>query len=235
MSTVYDYSGTLVSKSSPNPGLTTTKRTVHIDSGDRDTSGANLNLYNGSFTVYLPRVYERIVSISIKTAEFPSLASANYTVNGSVAPSGTNQSGAPATGIIGTDYSISPPNYFLMEIDGLNRSDETAVGGNRSAYIDSVFAKFQIAGGLINPVTYNDGSFQRIIQTYSPPLARVDRLKITTRLHNQQRGDFIFWPPTINPLITPPTINPHEYSLTLEIETMENSFDNFSSMETRLR
>jgi len=225
MSTVYDYSGTLVSKSSPNPGLTTTKRTVYIDSADRDSS---LYQYNGSFTVYLPRSYERVVSISIKTAEFPSIGSANYTVNGTTGTGGLDQTGAAASGNIATDFSLVSPTYFLLEIDGLNRSDETALGGNRSAYTDSVFGKFQITGGLTNPITYNDGSFQRIVQTYLPPLARVDRLKLITRLHTQQRGDYIYWPANTSGI-------PVDYSLTLEIETMENSFDNFSSMETRLR
>jgi len=71
------------------------------------------------------------------------------------------------------------------------------------------------------PVVYNENSGQTIVQRYLPPLGRIDRLKISTRLHTQQRGEQIYWT--------------SEYGLTLEIETMENSFDNFSSMETRLR
>jgi hypothetical protein len=201
MNTVYDYSGTLVSKSSPNPGLTTTKRTVYLDSGDRDTS---FYPTNGTYTVYLPRVYERVVSISVKSAEFPVITDAKTISSAGVT------GGALAT----------TPLYFLLEIDGLNRSDETSAGADRAAFVDSVFGKFQIYDSAL-PIIYTESSGQSIVQRYLPPVGRIDRLKISTRLHTQQRGEQIYWPT--------------EYGLTLEIETMENSFDNFSSMETRLR
>ena len=201
MNTVYDYSGTLVSKSSPNPGLTTTKRTLYLDSGDRDTT---FYPTNGVNTLYLPRVYERVVSISVKSAEFPLIANAR-TIG--------------STGGIGGTLATTPL-YFLLEIDGLNRSDETSAGADRAAFTDSVFGKFQIYDSAL-PVVYNENSGQTIVQRYLPPLGRIDRLKISTRLHTQQRGEQIYWTT--------------EYGLTLEIETMENSFDNFSSMETRLR
>jgi hypothetical protein len=201
MSTVYDYSGTLVSKSFPNPGLTTTKRTVYIDSGDRDVT---VYPKNGSYTVYLPRVYERVVSISVKSAEFPIIGDASIFNNAGV--------NAPISSI---------PLYFLLEIDGLNRSDETAFGGDRAALTDSVFGKFQIYDSSL-PIVYNENSGQSIVQRYLPPVGRIDRLKISTRLHTQQRGEQLYWENA-------------DYGLTLEIETMENSFDNFSSMETRLR
>jgi hypothetical protein len=200
MNTVYDYSGTLVSKSFPNPGLTTVKRTVYIDSGDRDTT---FYPKNGSYTVYLPRVYERVVSISVKSAEFPLITNAQ------------TLSTDGATGSIS-----SSTLYFLLEIEGLNRSDETAPSADRSAFTDSVFGKFQVYDPTL-PVIYTESSGQSIIQRYLPPVGRIDRLKISTRLHTQPRGETIFWPT--------------QYGLALEIETMENSFDNFSSLETRLR
>lgn len=199
MNKVYDYAGTLVSKSSPETKLTTVKRTLYIDSGDRDRT---IYPFNGSFTVYLPRAYERIVSINVKSAEFPVLTTARTTTSG-------------ATG--GTLSGV--PLYFFIEIEGLNRSDETAVGGNRSAFTDSVFGKFQVFDSTL-PTFYNESSSQHIVQRYYPALTRVDRLKLTTRLHTQGRGDNIYWP--------------SEYGLTLELETLENSFDEFSSLETRL-
>jgi len=118
-----------------------------------------------------------------------------------------------------TGGTFTVPLYFLLELDGLNRSDETAVGGDRSAFTDSVFGKFQIYDSAM-PILYTESSGQHIVQKYLPPVGRIDRLKITTRLHDQPRNDNIYWPT--------------EYGLTLEIETMENSFDQFSSMETRL-
>ena len=102
----------------------------------------------------------------------------------------------------------------------MNRSDETAPSADRSAFTDSVFGKFQVYDPDL-PVIYTESSGQSIVQRYLPPVGRIDRLKISTRLHTQPRGDTIFWS--------------REYGLALEIETMENSFDNFSSLETRLR
>jgi hypothetical protein len=205
MNKVYDYSGTLVSQSSPQPKLTTVKRTLYIDSGDRDKT---LFLYNGSMVVYLPRVYERVVSINVQSAEFPRLESAL-----------TSTAGVQGGSITGT------PLYFFLEIEGLNRSDETANSADRSAYVDSVFGKFQVNDST-KPLFYNESSSQHIVQRYYPALGRLDRLKLTTRLHTQPRRDYIYWPDNSG--------LPQEYGLTLEIETMENAFDQFSSMETRL-
>jgi len=200
MNKVYDYEGVLVSQSSPSVGLTTTKRTVYIDSGDRDTK---FYPRNGSFTVYLPRVYERVVSISVKSAEFPLIGEARF----------FEATGGTGGTVLTTTLS------FLLEIEGLNRSDETAPDADRSALTDSVFAKFQIYDSAM-PIIFNESSGQHIVNKYLPPIGRLDRLKISTRLHIQPRGDSIFWP--------------RNYGLALEIETMENSFDNFSSMESRI-
>jgi hypothetical protein len=197
MNKAYDYLGTVVSTSKPVQKLRTVKKTVYLDSGDRD-----LNLYktNGEFVTYLPRSYERVTSINVKSAEFPAMTGA-FT---------KSVSGATAS------YSGSDL-YFFLTIDGLNKSDETAVGGDKSTFVDSVFAKFQIGTGAI---FYTESSGQHIVQNYYPPIAKLDRLKIKTRLHTQQSGESIYWS--------------SQYSLTLEVETLENAFDDFSSMETRL-
>jgi hypothetical protein len=208
MSTVYDYSGTLISKSSPNVGLTTVKRTVYLDSGDRDFTYYPTN---GSYTLFLPRMYERVVSISVKSAEFPLIGYAH--MSGSTGATGCYE---------GT------PLYFLMEIDGLNRSDETVFGGNRSAMTDSVFAKFQVLSQTDN-IFYNESSGQKNMEYYRPAISKLDRLHVRTRLHTQMGSStdpmhtdgYIYW-------------RGQEFSLTLEVETMENSFDDFSTMESRI-
>jgi hypothetical protein len=147
-------------------------------------------------------VYERVVSISVKSAEFPLITTATQF-----------NSGVTGSALANTTL------YFLLEIEGLNRSDETAPDADRSALTDSVFGKFQVYDPTL-PIIYTESSGQQIIQRYTPPLGRLDRLKISTRLHTQPRGDTIFWS--------------SNYGLALEIETMENSFDNFSSMESRI-
>ena len=197
MNRVYDYQGNLVSTSKPVQKLRSVKKTLYLDSGDRDTG---IYRTNGDFTVYLPRSYERVVSIAVKSAEFPGITgSFTKTLAGATA-----------------SYSGSDL-YFLLEIDGLNRSDETALAGNKSGFIDSAFGKFQITG---TPIFYTESSGQHIVQNYYPPISKLDRIRLKTRLHSQQSGELLYWGT--------------EYGITLEIETLENSYDDFSSMETRL-
>jgi hypothetical protein len=72
MNRTYDYNGVLVSASRPKTLTRTVKKTIQIDSGDRDT----FKYYtNGDFWVYLPRIYQNVVSIRLKDAQFPPLVS----------------------------------------------------------------------------------------------------------------------------------------------------------------
>ena len=208
MNRTFDYRGVQVAPSNPVAKLRTVKKTFYIDSGDRDIVKYPRN---GEFVVSLPRVYENVVCISLKGAEFPS-------VNAGV--TGIQQ--WDKTTATGTVLSSPAPAYFFIEVDGLNRSDETAGGtggANRSASIDSVFAKIQVPD-TTNRVIYSEDSGPTNINYYQPAIGRLDRLAIRTRLHNQNSNQSIYWS--------------SDYSLTLEVTTMENSFDDFSSFETRL-
>lgn len=204
MNKAYDYLGRLVSPSTSSPKLVTTKKVLYIDSRDRD-----LNIYktNGDYVLYLPRTYEKVTSLTIKSAEFPAFNTA------------FTKSLTGSTGSAGTE------TYFFLGIEGLNKSDETSVEADKSTYTDSVFAKFQVGDDTTKPIFYTESSGQHIVQEYKPPISKLDRLHIYTRLHSQQSSGSQFstlcWP--------------REYSLTLEIESMENSFDNFSSLETRIQ
>jgi hypothetical protein len=200
MNKTYDYNGVQVAKSNPIQKLNTVKKTLHIDSGDRDTL---IYQRNGDFVVYLPRVYENVVSIAVKQAEFPSFTDAfSYDT---VTRTGTTLS--------------NPPLYFFMNIGGLNKSDEGASGADRSAFVDSVFAKFQIVANN-TPLFYTESSGAKIVEHYRPAISKLDRLHIRTKLHGQSYNQSIYW-----------TSN---FSFTLELETLENSFDDYSSLETRV-
>ena len=81
-------------------------------------------------------------------------------------------------------------------------------------------------------IEYNDSSAQENIATYKPAIGKLDRLRIRTRLHSQQGNQgFIYW--TTDGLLAG-TSNQKgaEFSLTFEIEMLDNSFDEFSSFET---
>ena len=240
----FDYRGTIVNKSTPTPELRTVKKVIHVDSADRDTG---IYYTNGEFVVYLPRVYEKVVALRLISAEFHALdcAYAHYYSNGS------NVSSAVFSNdnhIHSTSATNSIPNYFLVDIEGLNKCDETAVAGNRSQYPDSFFAKIttavsqKLSSGTVGISTgfieYNDHSGMENIAHFSPPIGKLDRLRIRTRLHVQQGGQgFIYW--TLDSsaqtgVAVSSNVNGANFCLTFEIEYLDNGFDNFSSMSTRL-
>jgi hypothetical protein len=309
MSGPFDYNGFAVSKSEPKKSLRTVKKTLLIDSGDRDT---RKYFTNGDFVVYLPRVYENVVSMRLMAAEFPTLNSSAGTgiaISSITAGSGTAVvvTGATFTGLymmiagstnaiydgvykvsagsgsssvtilttnkIGqagaggvafpvslatggsassfthayangqnvssskfTDDSIvASQYYFIVDIEGLNKTDETTVNAQKSTFSDSFFAKIPATAttyGNVSFIEYNDHSAQENIARYSPAVGKIDRLHITTRLHSQQdRSGFIYW---TNTGFTGAS-GTANFNLTLEIEMLENAFDDFSSMETHLR
>ena len=171
MNRIFDYNGTIVAPSNPVKKLKTVKKMVSVDSADRDVSKYQ---YNGDFVVYLPRVYENVVSIRLVSAYFPAedpFVIANPPVN-----------------------ITSKTPYILLDIEGLNKMDECSVGADRSGYTDSYFAKipFDIASGSLQ--FYNDNSDQENIAHYSPAIGKLDRMHIRTRLHEHKpTGEYILW------------------------------------------
>ena len=240
----FDYRGSIVSTSTPTTELRTVKKVLHVDSGDRDTG---IYYTNGEFVVYLPRVYEKVVSLRLMSAEFPSLdlAYAHSYTNGSNVSSAVYSNDVHVHTSSATNYI---PNYFLVDIEGLNKTDETAVAGNRSQYPDSFFAKIpntvytkmSIATPVITSgfVEYNDHSGQENKAYFNPPIGKLDRLRIRPRLHSQQGSQgFIYW--TLSNATTAvasaANVNGANYCMTFEIEYLDNGFDQFSSLSTRLR
>jgi hypothetical protein len=239
MNKVFDYNGTLVSASKPVKSLKTTKKVVTIDSKDRDF---RKYLTNGEFTVLLPRTYENVVSIRLMSAEFPPLYVSNT----------SGLAGASRYAYINNDdysYTENLPNpnqsaitqgdnvyYFLIDLFGLNKCDECVVGAG-SSNIDGFYAKIPaiIDGGKF--IEYNDHSGQENVARYSPAIGKLDRIHIRTRLHSQQGNTgFIYWTTDGRYAKIDNSQNyiGAEYSLTLEIECLDNSFDDFSQFESRL-
>ena len=230
MNRAFDYNGTIISPSNPTRKLTTLRRVVHLDSGDRD-----FNQYptNGDIVLYLPRTYEKVVGIRVKSAEFPGLitgVTGNYYVRdyGSTGTIGANDYALGLTGL----YSI------FLDIENLNRSDETSPRHQRSSFTDSTFAKFQLPAVRTEPVLHNESSSIHNETYYTPPLGKLDRLHLVLRTHQQKssRTNVTGGPGFIySSGATFGNTGPlNEYGLTLEIETLENSFDDYSSMETRI-
>lgn len=229
MSRSFDYNGSIVSPSTAVKKLRTVKKTLLVDSSDRDTTRF---FTNGEFVVYLPRTYENVVSIRLMAAEFPPLSTSTST------PAALVHAYADGSNLSTTDWSSDTfpsehTHYFLVDIQGLNKTDECALSSNLSGYTDSYFAKIPI---LINSgfIEYNDHSGQENIARYTPAIGKLDRLQIRIRLHSQQGNQgFIYWT-TNGAFATNPNQKGAEYSMSFEIEYLDNVFDDFSTIESRL-
>ena len=237
----FERNGVLVSSSTPTRELRTVKKVVSINSGDRDRL---LYYTNGEFVAYLPRVYEKIVSLRLMSAQFPPLNLARthaYSLGGPNTPS-SSFADTP-DGKLATPF----PLVFDIEIEGLNKTDEGAVGASKSQYPDAFFAQIPAVHttgvSTAQFIDYNDHTQHESIAKFTPPMGKLDRFRIRTRLHSQQasnpalptaltRPGFIYWTSDQSePADNTQTV---EYTLLFEIEYMDNGFDDFSSLETHL-
>lgn len=123
----FDRNGVRVRQSQPVVTLRKLTKIITIDSADRDltlfvrVNGGATSSDAGDYTVFLPRVYERVTKISLVSA----------TVQAPVVLSTS-----------ATNLGFQPTDtYILLGLEGLNRKDETAPGADRSGYVDSWFAK----------------------------------------------------------------------------------------------
>jgi len=217
----YDRNGVLVRNTQPVRQLTKVTKVITIDSRDRDTTkyvkvngGASAS-DPGDYVVYLPRVYENVVSLRLKSAII----------------------GAPQSGGFAD-------NYILMSIEGMNKMDETATGANRAGFVDHAFAKISnpnlttldVSGSLVTyTIFYNDKVDEENITRYTPPIGRLDRFHISFYYHPSTvtlTGSSVA--PTTTSPNAPITFGTSENTLTFEIEYLDNSFTDFSSFETRL-
>lgn len=238
MNKAFEHNGTVVSMSRPVKQLKTVKKTLLIDSADRDT----IKYYtNGDVVYYLPRVYENVISIRLKSATFTPIA-AQVTSPPITASLAMAHSYSDGQNIVTATWSSDAQtgntvNYFFIDIEGLNKNDETVVDAQRSSLVDSFFARIPVET-VTNPagrtfISYNDNTHEENIAKYSPAISKLDRLHIVTRLHSQQnKSGFIYW--TSSGTYATENNRNNNYSLVLELEMLENGFDEFSTFESRI-
>jgi len=218
----FDRNGVLVRNTQPVKELRTIKKTLLIDSRDRDptkyvkVNGGSASSDSGDFVVYLPRVYENVVSLRLKSANV-------------MAPSG------------GGGFT---DRYILMSIEGLNKIDETATGAQRSGLVDNAFARISNPN-MADPTStsqntftiyYNDKVDEENIVQYTPPIGRLDRMHIQLMYHpNTVVPTAGTNNPATAPNYAPITFGTSEHSFTFEIEYLDNGFDQFSTLETHVR
>lgn len=216
----YDRNGVLVRTSQPVKELRTVKKVLTIDSRDRDptkyvkVNGGASTSDPGDYVVYLPRVYENVVSIRLRSAMIKAPQSGGFT-----------------------------DTYVLMSIEGLDKIDETATGAQRSGLVDNAFAKISNPN-MADPASvtqntytiyYNDKVDEENVVRYTPPIGRLDRMHISLRYHpSAVIPTATTNAPQTNPNFAPITFGTSENSFTFELELLDNGFTDFSSFETRL-
>jgi hypothetical protein len=213
----FDSNGVLTRTTQPVKELRTVKRTILVDSRDRDptkyvkvNAGASTS-DPGDYVVYLPRALQNVVSIRLKSAVIAAPQTNNFT-----------------------------DNYILLSIEGLNKIDETAYGANKAGFIDNTFARIsnpnftKASTGVDLTIFYNDNVDEENIVRYTPVLGTLDRFHITLKYHagpaaTAGNGDI-----TGRVLNAPITFGTSENSFTFEVEMLDNGFTDFSAFETRL-
>jgi hypothetical protein len=214
----FDRNGTLVRTTQPVKELRTVKKTILIDSRDRDptkyvkvNAGASAS-DPGDYVVYLPRPLQSVVSLRLKSAIIAAPQTDNFT-----------------------------SNYVLLSLEGLDKMDETAYGANKAGFIDNTFARIanpnftKASTGNDLTIFYNDNVDEENIVRYTPPLGTLDRFHIMLKYHagpaasTSAPGDV-----TGRVLNAPITFGTSENSFTFEVEMLDNGFTDFSSFETRL-
>ena len=110
----------------------------------------------------------------------------------------------------------NPDTYLLLELAGLNKLDETGLDGRVAGRIDGAFAKVPLTQNTGEYLFFADSGYSPLNQRiYNPPVARLDRLTVRWRRHDGRTIDF----------------NGAEHSFTLELELLDNNFDEYSSLE----
>ena len=214
----YDRNGVLVRQSQPVGELRTLKKTIAIDSRDRDptkfvkVNGGASTSDPGEYVVYLPRPIENVVSIRLKSA----IIAAPQTV-------------------------FFAENYVLLSLEGLDKIDETAFGANRAGFVDNTFAKISnpnlTKGTTGNDLTifYNDNLDMKNITYYRPPISTLDRFHITLKYHSGVASSATVPGDVTGRILNAPiTFGTSENSFLFEIEYLDNGFTDFSSFQTRL-
>jgi hypothetical protein len=114
------------------------------------------------------------------------------------------------------NINLFPVNYVLMDIFQLNKVDETSLDDRKGAIVNGSFAKI-ICDGNPNDYIYltDTGAYQLNRTVFTPPISKLTTLSVKFRLHDGRVLDF----------------NGVENSFTIELELLDNNFDEFSSVE----
>ena len=114
------------------------------------------------------------------------------------------------------NLNLFPVNYVLMDIFQLNKVDETSLDDRKGSIVNGSFAKILCDGNPNDYIYLTDiGAYQLNRTVFTPPISKLTTLSVKFRLHDGRVLDF----------------NGVENSFTIELELLDNNFDEFSSVE----
>lgn len=133
---------------------------------------------------------------------------------------GFQQTTTSATQTLTGSYpvQVNPYNYILMELEFINKMDETPLENQRSGAIDSVYAKIPLDANSFNYVFFSTNNSYDVRSVMTPPLNKLQTLHVKFRHHDGTLINF----------------NNVEHSFTLELELLDTNFDEWSSLETSI-
>jgi hypothetical protein len=112
--------------------------------------------------------------------------------------------------------NLYPINYVLLDIAQLNKIDETSLDDRKGSMVNGSFAKILCDGNPYDYIYLTDtGAYQLNRTVFNPPISKLATLSVKFRLHDGRVLDF----------------NGVENSFTIELEMLDNNFDEFSSVE----
>lgn len=113
---------------------------------------------------------------------------------------------------------VNPYNYILMELDFINKMDESSLENQRGGSTDSVYAKIPLNGNSFSYVFFSTNSNYDVRSVMTPPLNKLQTIHVKFRHHDGTLVNF----------------NNVDHSFTLELELLDTNFDEWSSLETSL-
>lgn len=131
---------------------------------------------------------------------------------------GFNKVDTASGSTVTSDFAVQTTafSYLLMELDFINKADETAIDGKMSGRVDGAFAKIPIVPSSSgNIVFFREWCCPLNKSVMYPPLSQLRNLNIKFRFHDGRLVDF----------------NNADHALTLEFELLESNFDEYSSLE----
>jgi hypothetical protein len=125
-----------------------------------------------------------------------------------------------STGTLGvtSDFSVElhPFKYIIMELEYMNKQDETLIDGRLSGRIDGCFAKIPTTRTPCEPIFYREWGCCYLNESImTPPISQLSQLSVKWRFHDGRPIDF----------------NNADHSFSLDIITLENNFDEYSSLD----